>query len=79
MLVQTHTDGSHAGLFFFLRNLFITFLLIYCTGSQLQHVRSSSLTKDQTQTPCIGKSPHSRVFDSLNFHGGAELRGDLHF
>ena len=30
--------------------------LFCCSGSYLQHVRSSSLTRDQTQAPCAGSS-----------------------
>ena len=34
----------------------IYFYLFDCTRASLQHVGSSSLTKDQTQGPCIGSS-----------------------
>ena len=34
--------------------IFIYFSLFGCSGSSLRHVGSSSLTKDQTQVPCIG-------------------------
>ena len=30
--------------------------LFGCTSSQLQHAGSSSLTKDQTQAPCLGSA-----------------------
>ena len=32
----------------------ISYLFIGCAGSQLWHAGSSSLTRDQTQAPCVG-------------------------
>ena len=48
-LTSTALEGSSSFTFFFL--IFTLINLFGCVGSQLWHARSSSLTRDQTQTP----------------------------
>ena len=51
-----HPDGyeviTHCGFYFHFRGILFT----YCARSQLQHVGSSSLTRDRTWAPCIGST-----------------------
>ena len=45
-----------------LKNIYLFSYLFGCTRSQLWHVRSSSLTRDQTWAPCI-RSAESQPLD----------------